>query len=106
MTLLKLFVQKNCPKCPTAKKILKQLLKKRKDLTLETLDLANEENVYSLLMLQVMSTPTLTLGEQIIFIGDPPSLDELEQKIDTIIHNYPHLTDNKFVAESLDKWLS
>ncbi len=28
------------------------------------------------------------------------------EKIDSIIRNYPHLTDNDFVKQNLDKWLS
>ena len=79
---LRLFTLPNCPKCPTAKDLVNIIKEKRKDITVEVLDMSQSENLTTALMMQISSTPSFAIDDTPIFIGDIPSLDELEEKID------------------------
>lgn len=83
--ILRLFVQPNCPKCPTAKEIVNVLKNRRDDITVEILDLSEINNLTFALMMQIASTPSFAIDDTPIFIGNIPSLDELEKKIDEYI---------------------
>jgi len=82
MLKLKLFVQPNCPKCPTAKAVAEEVKKRRKDVELSILDISDRENYFSALMLQISSTPAFAIGEKTLFVGEVPTIEELNRKID------------------------
>ncbi len=79
---LRLFTLPNCPKCPAAKDIATAVVKQRKDFTLEILDLSDSNNMITALMMQIASTPSFAIEDTPIFVGDLPTLDELNEKID------------------------
>ncbi|MFH0848463.1 MAG: thioredoxin family protein [archaeon] len=79
---LKLFVQTNCPKCPAAKAIAKELTEKRSDVDLQILSIDEEGNKLSALMLQICSTPAFAVGEEVLFAGKVPTVESLSSKID------------------------
>jgi len=82
MLKLKLFVQPNCPKCPAAKAVAEEVKKRRKDVELSILDISDRENYFSALMLQISSTPAFAIGEKTLFVGEVPTMEELNRKID------------------------
>ncbi|MFH0847987.1 MAG: thioredoxin family protein [archaeon] len=79
---LKLFVQAKCPKCPEAKAIARELTEKRNDVELKILDIGDQENYLSALMLQISSTPAFTVGDTVLFVADNPTVNELSEKLD------------------------
>lgn len=79
---LRLFTLPNCPKCPAAKELVNAIKDKRKDLIVEVLDMSESENLTTALMIQIASTPSFAIDETPIFVGEVPSLDELNEKID------------------------
>jgi len=79
---LRLFTLPNCPKCPAAKELVEAIKEERKDLTVEILDMSESENMAMALMMQIASTPSFAIDEMPIFVGEVPSLDELNEKID------------------------
>ena len=82
MLELKLFVQPNCPKCPAAKAVAEEVKKRRKDVELSILDISDRENYFSALMLQISSTPAFAVGEKMLFVGEVPTIEELNRKLD------------------------
>lgn len=80
--ILRLFTQPNCPKCPAAKELVNTLKNRRNDITIEILDLAKINNLTFALTMQIASTPSFVIDDTPIFIGNVPSLGELEKKID------------------------
>lgn len=82
MLELKLFVQPNCPKCPAAKAVAEEVKKRRKDLDLRILDISDRENYFTALMLQIASTPAFVVREKTLFVGEVPSIEELNRKLD------------------------
>jgi len=82
MLELKLFVQPNCPKCPAAKAVAEEVKKRRKDVDLDVLDISDRENYFSALMLQISSTPAFAIGEKTLFVGEVPTIEELNRKLD------------------------
>ncbi len=81
---LKLFVQTNCPKCPAAKAVAQELVKKRSDVELKILDIGDHENYLSALMLQIASTPAFAVKDDVLFVGNAPSLEKLNNKLDEL----------------------
>ena len=75
-------MQQTCPKCPAAKAIAEELKSRRKDVDVKILDIADRENYLSALMLQISSTPAFAIGEEALFVGDVPTVDELSRKLD------------------------
>lgn len=82
MLELKLFVQQKCPKCPAAKAVAEELKSRRKDVDVKILDIADRENYLTALMLQISSTPAFAVGEEMLFAGDVPTVEELSRKLD------------------------
>ena len=82
MLELKLFVQPNCPKCPAAKAVAEEVQKRRKDVELSILDISDRENYFSALMLQISSTPAFAVGEKALFVGEVPTVEELNRRLD------------------------
>ena len=85
---LKLFVQANCPKCPAAKAVAQELTKKRDDVELKILDIGDHENYLSALMLQICSTPAFAIEDDVLFVGNTPTLEKLSSKIDELAKRY------------------
>lgn len=79
---LRLFTMPSCPTCPAAKKVANTIKEKRKDIDVEILDLSQPENFTAALMVQIASSPSFAIDDTPIFVGDVPSLEELEKKID------------------------
>lgn len=79
---LRLFTLPNCPKCPAAKEVARAVVKQRKDITLEILDLSDANNMTTALMMQIASTPSFAIEDTSIFVGELPTLYELNEKID------------------------
>lgn len=79
-----LFTSKNCPRCPEAYKLLKEVadllrLKEGKDYEIRNID--EEENLLLALQYQVASTPSFVIGDEAIFIGEVPTKEELIKAI-------------------------
>jgi len=79
---LRVFTAPECPKCPAAKEIAETIAKQRDDIILEILDISNINNMTMALMLQICSTPSFVLEETPLFIGEVPSIEELNRSID------------------------
>jgi protein-disulfide isomerase len=75
-------VSSNCPKCPAAKNIIEKLREKREDVNVQILDVIEEENYLTALMLQIASTPAFVIENTKIYAGEVPTLSELNAKID------------------------
>jgi glutaredoxin len=82
MLELKLFVQQKCPKCSAAKAVAEELKKRRNDVDLRILDISDRENYLTALMLQISSTPAFSVGEETLFVGEVPTVDDLSRKLD------------------------
>lgn len=84
MTRLKLFTSKNCPKCPAAKEIVSRVAKEfgmKPGSDYETLSIDEEENLISALKYQIVSTPSIVIDEEAVFIGIVPSKKELIERL-------------------------
>ncbi len=79
---LRLFTLPTCPRCPEAKRLVEEVGRARQDVTVEVLDMSYPENLTTALMLQVASAPSICLDEDVVAVGDIPSLDELNILID------------------------
>ncbi len=86
MSRIRLFTLPNCPKCPAAKALVETLKQRRADVTVEVIDMSDSDNYATALMLQVFVTPTIVIGETPTFIGEVPSLGELNRRIDEYEH--------------------
>jgi glutaredoxin len=69
---------KDCPKCPMAKKVAKEVAREKK-LEYEERDI--EQNMIEALQLQIASTPSIVLDEEVLFRSEPPSKKELLEEI-------------------------
>lgn len=80
---VKIFVKKDCPKCPPAKKIGEKL--KKKNINVEFYDVATIEGLSEAQFFSVMATPTIVIsqnGEEIkSWRGEIPSMKELEKEL-------------------------
>ena len=79
---ISLFTLPSCPKCPEAKRVLEEVARARDDVTLEILDMSSPENMTTALMLQIASTPSICIDDDVVAIGDVPSIDELNRLLD------------------------
>jgi glutaredoxin len=70
---------KNCPKCPMAKKIAKEVAGLKK---LEYSEKDIEENMIEALQLQIASTPSIVLEDEVIFRSEAPTKEELIKEIE------------------------
>lgn len=77
---VKVFTLKNCPRCPNAKRIA-QKVAERLGVGYVEIDLETPEGQIEGLMNQVMSTPSIALGEDVIARGRVLSELELEKEI-------------------------
>lgn len=77
---LKIFTLPNCPKCPEAKRITKEVSAKLGVDYLE-FDLATPDGGLEGLMYQIMSAPSIALDNEVLVKGRVPSQGELENEI-------------------------
>jgi len=61
---------------------VEEVAKARDDVVLEILDMSSPENLTSALILQIASTPSICIDDDVVAIGDVPSVDELNRLID------------------------
>jgi glutaredoxin len=70
---------KNCPKCPAAKKVCQQVAKEKK-LQYEEVDI--EEHMIEALQMQIASTPSIVLDDEVLFRGEIPTKEELVKEVE------------------------
>ena len=70
---------KNCPKCPAAKKVCQQVAKEKK-LQYEEVDI--EERMIEALQMQIASTPSIVLDDEVLFRGEIPTKEELIKEVE------------------------
>jgi glutaredoxin len=81
---VKIFTKADCPNCPAAKKIGKEL--EKKGVQIEWLDMDIEEGLSEAVYFDVLSTPTILItdeddGEIKAWRGDVPLIDEIEKEL-------------------------
>lgn len=77
---IKVFTLKKCPKCPHAKKIAQRIAEKFGAKYVE-IDLETPSGQIEGLMHQIMSTPSIALGDDVIARGRVMSELELENEV-------------------------
>ncbi len=82
---LKVFVKKECPNCPSAKELAKEI-KKEKRLTVEIYKIDDPEGLAEAQFYGILATPSLVLcneddEEKASFRGKTPSKKDIYQKI-------------------------
>jgi hypothetical protein len=81
---IKLFWQKDCGKCPTAKNVLTELEKVGKvNVKIKSFDVGTLDGMTEAAFHEVLSTPTMIVvdndeNELAAWRGEPPTLEELE----------------------------
>lgn len=75
---LTVYSGKNCPKCPAAKKVCKEVAEEKK-IKYEEKDI--EDNMIEALQLQIASTPSIVLDNEVLFRSEAPSKEELTKEI-------------------------
>lgn len=78
--VVKVFTLKNCPKCPQAKRIAQKIAEKFGIECVE-IDLESPNGQIEGLMHQVMSTPSIAIGDDVIARGKLLSELELENEV-------------------------
>ena len=68
------FVKKDCPKCPLAKQIAKEVAE---ELGLEYEEIDIEKDMVTALMFNVISAPSIALDEEVLFRGEVPTKEKL-----------------------------
>jgi len=86
MVILKIFTQPDCPKCPPAKALARQLITSNLQLTTELFDVATVDGMAEGAFYQVMSTPTVLLTDnegKVVgeWRGKSPSKEEILSKL-------------------------
>ena len=76
---LQVYYGKQCPRCPAAKKICKEVAKEKK-LEYEEVDI--EEHMIEALQKQIAATPSIVLDDEVIFRGEVPTKEALEKEVD------------------------
>ena len=84
--ILKIFTQPDCPKCPPAKALARQLITSNLQLTTELFDVATVDGMAEGAFYQVMSTPTVLLTDnegKVVgeWRGKSPSKEEILSKL-------------------------
>ena len=78
MPTLRIFTTTNCPRCPAAKQIAKNVAEK---LSLDVEEINLDEDPIMGLQFQVLSTPSIAIDDETIFFGEVPSEQGLEDEI-------------------------
>lgn len=77
---IKIFTLPNCPKCPAAKKIAKDIAEEFK-INFKEVDIGSAEGQIEGLMYQVMSTPSIAIDSDVVSRGEIPSKTQLEEEV-------------------------
>ena len=83
MKKLIVFTKKDCPQCPLAKQIAKEVAK---ELGLKYEEVDIEKDLVTALMYNVISTPSIALDEEVIFRGEVPDKQQLKNRILYLLH--------------------
>jgi glutaredoxin len=75
---LSVYTGPSCPNCPPAKDVCKGVAE---ELGLEFSELDIGENMIEALQLQIASTPSIVLGEDVIFRSVVPTKEQLMEEI-------------------------
>lgn len=78
---IRIFTAKNCPNCPSAKKVLGEVCKEFEG-KVKVIEVDIEKEPEEALMFQVASTPSIAIGENTIFFGKVPNKEELKKEIE------------------------
>lgn len=78
--VIKIFTLKNCPKCPQAKRIAQKVAEKL-DIKYVEYDMETPDGQIEGLMHQVMSTPSIAIGDDVIARGKVVSELDLEDEV-------------------------
>jgi glutaredoxin len=76
------FTKKDCPNCPNAKKVAKEVAE---ELGLEFEEIDIEKDLITALQYNVASTPSIALGEEVLFRGEVPTKEELKKAIQSVL---------------------
>ena len=76
------FTKKDCPNCPNAKKIAKEVAE---ELGLEFEEIDVEKDLITALQYNVASTPSIALGEEVLFRGEVPTKEELKKAVQSLL---------------------
>ena len=77
---IKVFVMPKCPKCPLAKAIARRVAEKY-GLEYVEVDLSTPDGEIEGLMYNVVSTPSIAIGDDVIVRGDVLPEEVLEQEV-------------------------
>jgi len=78
-----LFTKKDCPNCPLAKKVVGEVLEEIGDrMLVKRFDLDDEEDFLTALQHQIMSTPSIVIGERLVCVGRAPTRGELVKAVE------------------------
>ncbi len=72
------FTKKDCPQCPNAKAIAKEVAE---ELGLEYEEIDIEKDLITALQFNVASTPSIAFGDEVLFRGEVPTKEQLKQEI-------------------------
>lgn len=76
--ILKVYTGKDCPKCPPAKQLCQDVAGQ---LGLDYQEINIEENMIEALQLQIASTPSIVLDDEVVFRSDVPERQALVDEI-------------------------
>lgn len=76
---LQVYYGKQCPKCPAAKKVCKEVAKEK---GIEYEEVNIEEHMIEALQKQIASTPSIVLDGEVISRGEIPTKEQLEKEVD------------------------
>lgn len=84
--ILKVFTQPNCPKCPAAKALVRQLMTSSSQLKVEEYDVATVDGLAEASFYAVLATPSLILcdlrGQEVSgWRGEVPTIENLKLKM-------------------------
>ena len=78
---LRVFVQPGCPRCPLAKEAARRVAREL-GLGYEEVDVSTPDGQIEALMANVCSTPSIALGDEVLFRGEAPSPEELAKAVE------------------------
>ena len=84
MVCIIVFVQPNCPKCPLAKTIVRRVAEKV-NVEVKEIDVSTPDGEIEALMYNVCSTPSIAIGEEVLWRGEVPSEEELEEAVRALL---------------------
>ncbi len=77
------FKSRNCPKCPKAEEVVKEVLKEFNGVELREVFI--EDNPEEALMYQVVSTPSIAINDETIFFGEIPTREEFKRELERFL---------------------